>query len=78
MVALISTLIIIKEVAVNNNNDNDNNNNNNNNNNLYNSAAPSRINHSSTNQTVNENDTIYLNCTAEGLPTPVISWTRKL
>ena len=60
----------------NNNNDNDNDNNNNNNNHLYDSAAPSRITYTSENQTVNQNVEVYLNCTAEGLPKPNISWSR--
>ena len=60
-----------------NDNDNDNDNNNNNNNNhLYDSAAPSRITYTSENQTVNQNVEVYLNCTAEGLPKPNISWSR--
>ena len=58
------------------NNNNNNNNNNNSNNHLYDSAAPSRINYISENQAVNQNVSIYLNCTAEGLPKPNISWSR--
>lgn len=40
------------------------------------SLAPSKINHTSDNQTVNQNDKVHLNCTADGHPAPTIFWTR--
>ena len=32
--------------------------------------------HISPNQTVNEGDNVKLNCTADGNPSPIISWTK--
>ena len=43
---------------------------------LFDILAPSKINHTSDNQTVNQNDKVHLNCTADGLPAPTIFWTR--
>jgi len=37
---------------------------------------PADITHISGNQTVNENEEVTLNCSAEGMPTPIITWTR--
>ena len=34
------------------------------------------ITHISGNQTVNETDVVTLSCSAEGMPTPSITWTR--
>ena len=39
-------------------------------------AAPPKITHISANQTVNKGDNVKLNCTADGNPSPSISWTR--
>ena len=39
-------------------------------------AASPNITHISTNQTVNEGDNVNLNCTANGIPSPSISWTK--
>ena len=43
---------------------------------LNDSAVPSIISHTSENQTVNPSDKVYLNCTADGIPIPTISWSR--
>ena len=37
---------------------------------------PANITHISGNQTVNETDVVTLSCSAEGIPTPSITWTR--
>ena len=37
---------------------------------------PADITHISGNQTVNENEKVTLNCSGEGMPTPIITWTR--
>ena len=39
-------------------------------------AAPPKIIHVSANQTVNEGDNVTLDCTADGNPSPIISWTK--
>ena len=43
---------------------------------LFDSSAQPKINHTSDDQTVNQNDEVYLNCTADGLPEPERFWTR--
>ena len=43
---------------------------------LFDFSVPSIINHTSDNQTVNQNDEVHLNCTADGFPAPTIFWTR--
>ena len=43
---------------------------------LFDSSAQPKIYHTSDNQTVNQNDEVYLNCTADGLPEPERFWTR--
>ena len=37
---------------------------------------PADITHISGNQTVNETEEVTLNCSAKGIPTPNITWTR--
>lgn len=43
---------------------------------LFDFSVPSNINHTSDNQTVNQNDEVHLNCTADGFPLRPIFWTR--
>ena len=42
---------------------------------FYITVPPENI-HTLGNQTVSQNDTIHLNCTADGIPAPNVSWTK--